>query len=269
MAGTLTTEAPKRRKTTRELIIDSFAGGGGASTGIEAAWTVAARSTMDTWLPPWLRSHARCAALTIGASRIGSARHAAGNVRMFSGREHRQQLSRARSLWSASSAVSASSSRLFTQLGNSARRNAPTPITAGRAPTGGGAERAASNTSSTRQRVGGEPACAYGGATVPHAAVANSSTNTAASTLLSITSEAGSASRPCVSKCQISLFSAKSAMRSSTRVRTCAANSFGAKRSSISYILTGTKTSQVARIGNSVCPPVVEALVRANFGEVA
>jgi DNA (cytosine-5)-methyltransferase 1 len=34
------------------------------------------------------------------------------------------------------------------------------------------------------------------------------------------------------------------------------------------YILTGTKTSQVARIGNSVCPQVVEALVRANV-EVA
>ena len=31
-----------------------------------------------------------------------------------------------------------------------------------------------------------------------------------------------------------------------------------------SYILTGTKTNQVARIGNSVCPPVAEALVRAN-----
>jgi DNA (cytosine-5)-methyltransferase 1 len=36
-----------------------------------------------------------------------------------------------------------------------------------------------------------------------------------------------------------------------------------------SYILTGTKTSQVARLGNSVCPPVVEAVVRANFTEVA
>lgn len=34
------------------------------------------------------------------------------------------------------------------------------------------------------------------------------------------------------------------------------------------YILTGTKTNQVARIGNSVCPHVVEALVRANV-EVA
>jgi DNA (cytosine-5)-methyltransferase 1 len=31
------------------------------------------------------------------------------------------------------------------------------------------------------------------------------------------------------------------------------------------YILTGTKSSQVARIGNSVCPPVAEALVRANI----
>jgi DNA (cytosine-5)-methyltransferase 1 len=31
-----------------------------------------------------------------------------------------------------------------------------------------------------------------------------------------------------------------------------------------SYILTGTKTEQVARIGNSVCPPVAEAIVRAN-----
>jgi DNA (cytosine-5)-methyltransferase 1 len=30
------------------------------------------------------------------------------------------------------------------------------------------------------------------------------------------------------------------------------------------YVLTGTKTSQVARIGNSVCPPVAEAIVRAN-----
>lgn len=31
------------------------------------------------------------------------------------------------------------------------------------------------------------------------------------------------------------------------------------------YTLTGTKTSQVARIGNSVCPVMAEALVRANF----
>jgi DNA (cytosine-5)-methyltransferase 1 len=30
------------------------------------------------------------------------------------------------------------------------------------------------------------------------------------------------------------------------------------------YCLTGTKTSQVARIGNSVCPPIAEAIVRAN-----
>ena len=35
------------------------------------------------------------------------------------------------------------------------------------------------------------------------------------------------------------------------------------------YELTGTKTSQVAKIGNSVCPPVVEALVRANLRERA
>jgi DNA (cytosine-5)-methyltransferase 1 len=34
-----------------------------------------------------------------------------------------------------------------------------------------------------------------------------------------------------------------------------------------SYILTGTKTSQVARIGNSVCPDVAEAVVRAQFLE--
>jgi len=32
-----------------------------------------------------------------------------------------------------------------------------------------------------------------------------------------------------------------------------------------SYILTGTKTSQIARIGNSVCPDAAEAVVRANF----
>lgn len=31
-----------------------------------------------------------------------------------------------------------------------------------------------------------------------------------------------------------------------------------------SYVLTGSRTNQVARIGNSVCPPVAEALVRAN-----
>ena len=31
-----------------------------------------------------------------------------------------------------------------------------------------------------------------------------------------------------------------------------------------SYILTGTKSCQVAKIGNSVCPPIAEALVRAN-----
>lgn len=31
------------------------------------------------------------------------------------------------------------------------------------------------------------------------------------------------------------------------------------------YILTGTKAQQIERIGNSVCPPVVEALVRAQF----
>lgn len=31
------------------------------------------------------------------------------------------------------------------------------------------------------------------------------------------------------------------------------------------YILTGTKSQQVARIGNSVCPELAEAIVRANF----
>ena len=31
------------------------------------------------------------------------------------------------------------------------------------------------------------------------------------------------------------------------------------------YVLTGTKTEQVAKIGNSVCPPVAEALVRSNL----
>lgn len=37
------------------------------------------------------------------------------------------------------------------------------------------------------------------------------------------------------------------------------------------YVLTGSKTSQVARIGNSVCPAVAEAVVRANclHGEAA
>jgi DNA (cytosine-5)-methyltransferase 1 len=32
------------------------------------------------------------------------------------------------------------------------------------------------------------------------------------------------------------------------------------------YILTGSKANQIARIGNSVCPPVAEAIVRAQFG---
>lgn len=36
-----------------------------------------------------------------------------------------------------------------------------------------------------------------------------------------------------------------------------------------SYVLTGTKSSQVARIGNSVCPVMAEALVRANCMEMA
>lgn len=31
------------------------------------------------------------------------------------------------------------------------------------------------------------------------------------------------------------------------------------------YVLTGTKAEQIERIGNSVCPPVVEAIVRAQF----
>lgn len=32
------------------------------------------------------------------------------------------------------------------------------------------------------------------------------------------------------------------------------------------YQLLGTKTQQVARIGNSVCPPLAQALVEAQFG---
>lgn len=32
-----------------------------------------------------------------------------------------------------------------------------------------------------------------------------------------------------------------------------------------SYVLTGSKAQQVARLGNSVCPPVAQALVRAQF----
>ncbi|MBY0513269.1 MAG: DNA cytosine methyltransferase, partial [Gemmataceae bacterium] len=35
------------------------------------------------------------------------------------------------------------------------------------------------------------------------------------------------------------------------------------------YRLTGSNTSQVERIGNSVCPPVAEAVVRANCGDLA
>ena len=34
------------------------------------------------------------------------------------------------------------------------------------------------------------------------------------------------------------------------------------------YILTGTKTSQVARIGNSVCPHVAKAIVESNYSSV-
>lgn len=33
------------------------------------------------------------------------------------------------------------------------------------------------------------------------------------------------------------------------------------------YVLTGTKSEQVAKIGNSVCPPVAAALVRANLAQ--
>jgi DNA (cytosine-5)-methyltransferase 1 len=33
----------------------------------------------------------------------------------------------------------------------------------------------------------------------------------------------------------------------------------------VSYVLTGSKAAQVARIGNSVPPAVVEAIVRAQF----
>lgn len=35
------------------------------------------------------------------------------------------------------------------------------------------------------------------------------------------------------------------------------------------YLLTGTKSNQVAKIGNSVCPPLAAALVRANYHEHA
>lgn len=35
-----------------------------------------------------------------------------------------------------------------------------------------------------------------------------------------------------------------------------------------SYILTGTKMSQVHKIGNSVSPPVARAIVEANFAGV-
>ena len=34
-----------------------------------------------------------------------------------------------------------------------------------------------------------------------------------------------------------------------------------------SYILTGTKTSQIAKIGNSVCPPAAAAVVRTMFAD--
>jgi DNA (cytosine-5)-methyltransferase 1 len=34
------------------------------------------------------------------------------------------------------------------------------------------------------------------------------------------------------------------------------------------YVLTGTKTSQVARIGNSVCPAIAKAIVEANYASV-
>ena len=36
-----------------------------------------------------------------------------------------------------------------------------------------------------------------------------------------------------------------------------------------SYVLEGSKAQKIARIGNSVCPVVAEALVRVEFGAVA
>lgn len=36
-----------------------------------------------------------------------------------------------------------------------------------------------------------------------------------------------------------------------------------------SYLLEGTKEQQIARVGNSVCPAVAAALVRANLGKEA
>ena len=36
-----------------------------------------------------------------------------------------------------------------------------------------------------------------------------------------------------------------------------------------SYLLTGTNTNQVERIGNSVCPPVAAAIVAANYAPCA
>jgi DNA (cytosine-5)-methyltransferase 1 len=35
------------------------------------------------------------------------------------------------------------------------------------------------------------------------------------------------------------------------------------------YVLNGTKSSQVARIGNSVVPTIAEALVKANCSDMA
>jgi DNA (cytosine-5)-methyltransferase 1 len=35
-----------------------------------------------------------------------------------------------------------------------------------------------------------------------------------------------------------------------------------------SYILTGSQRDQIARIGNSVCPPVAKALVAAQLGGI-
>jgi len=35
-----------------------------------------------------------------------------------------------------------------------------------------------------------------------------------------------------------------------------------------SYILMGTKEQQIARIGNAVCPQVIEAIIRANMDAI-
>lgn len=209
--------------------------------------------------------------------------HVAASARIDLGQRRLVVSSPERSPFAAPGATRSVSYPLPTEIADIARQLVQHRKMAAQTMGTGGAERPASGKPSTRQSLGAQLAMPSGGATAGHVADVDGRTNTQSVALRSTTSQAGPLSPICASILQTLSCYVAGVIASSTLGKTCQVSLFDIDLTiDASYVIEGVwqeadgdwafrpfaKDVQVSCCGNSVCPPLAEALVRANCGHL-